>query len=298
MKYIILGATGRLGQHVVRACIAAGDEVVAVTRGGKSPEAHAVPRWATLHPDDVTGHHRLFAEADCVVDARNQPYDDWSRYPAMIAGTLAALEDTETHYVYVDNLYLYGRPTTTVPVDETTARQPVSVKGHIRYQVEQQLLATMLKHRITIARFPDFYGISTDSLPRSVRWFGPPSLAHQFIHIPDAAHAVRLLAQDEQSAGKVWHVTGAEPITGYQLLDMAREVTAHAVRLTVMSPGLVRLMGLGFAPARGLVETQYLWRQPMLLDQTQFATRFGTHFIHTHREALQAIVNERLGGGI
>ena len=146
---------------------------------------------------------------------------------------------------------------------------------------------------IASTRFPDFYGISTDSLPRSVRWFGPPARAHQFIHIPDAAHAVRLLAEDVQTAGDVWHVTGAEPITGYQLRDMAREVTAHAARLTVMSPGLVRLMGLGFAPARGLVETQYLWRQPMLLDQTQFATRFGTHFIHTHREALQAIVNAK-----
>ncbi len=155
-------------------------------------------------------------------------------------------------------------------------------------------MTAMLKHPITIARFPDFYGISTDPLPRSVRWFGPPRLAHQFIHIPDAAHAVRLLAEDEQSAGKVWHVTGAEPITGYQLRDIAREVTGRAVRLTVMSPGLIRLMGLGFAPARGLVETQYLWRSPMWLDATKFATRFGTQFIHTHREALQAIVNGRL----
>lgn len=102
---------------------------------------------------------------------------------------------------------------------------------------------------------------------------------------------MRLLAEDVQTAGGVWHVTGSDPITGYQLRDIAREVTGRATRLTVMSPGMVRLMGLGFAPARGLVETQYLWQSPVLLDATKFGTRFGTQFIHTHREALQAIVD-------
>jgi nucleoside-diphosphate-sugar epimerase len=211
----------------------------------------------------------------------------------MIAHTLTALEDTHAHYVYVDNLYLYGRPTTTKPVDEATARQPVSVKGQIRREIEQRLMMAMPRHAITIARFPDFYGISTDSLPRGLRWFGPPELAHQFIHIPDAAHAVRSLAEDVQTAGDVWHVTGADPITGYQLRDIAREVTGRATRLTVLSPVMVRLMGLGFAPARGLVETQYLWQSPVLLDATKFRTRFGTHFIHTHRDALKAILARR-----
>ncbi len=293
MKCVILGATGRLGRHVVSACVTAGDEVVAVTRGASSPGAHPVVRWATLQPEDVGGHHRLFAQADSVVDARNQRYDDWSRYPAMIAGTLAALEGTHAHYVYVDNLYLYGHPTTTNPVDETTARQPVSIKGQIRRKIEQRLMMAMPRHAITIARFPDFYAISTDPLPRGLRWFGPPSRAHQFIHIPDAAHAVRLLAEDVQTAGDVWHVTGADPITGYQLRDIAREVIGRAPRLAVMSPGVVRLMGLGFAPARGLIETQYLWQSPVLLDATKFDTRFGTQFIHTHREALQAILGAK-----
>ena len=291
MTFVILGATGRLGRHVMRTCVAAGDEVVAVTRGTSPPRPNASVRWATLHPHDVDGHHRLFLGADCVVDARNQRYDDWSRYPAMIEGTLAALEDTHAHYVYVDNLYLYGRPPVSTPLDESTARHPVSVKGQIRRAIEQRLMTAMSRHAITIARFPDFYGISTDPLPNGLRWFGPPALAHQFIHIPDAAHAVRPLAEDLHAAGNVWHVTGAEPITGYQLRDIAREVTGRATRLSVMSPSMVRLMGLGFAPARGLVETQYLWESPVMLDATKFGTRFGTQFIHTHREALQAIVD-------
>ncbi len=290
MKCVILGATGRLGHHLVSECISAGDEVVAVTRVGASQGTPPAVRWATLQPEDVASHHRLFAHTDCVLDARNQRYDDWSRYPAMIANTVAALQDTYAHYVYVDNLYLYGRPTTATPVDETTARKPVSTKGKIRLEVEQQLMRIMGDHPITIARFPDFYGISTDPLPKSLRWFGPPALAHQFVHIPDAAHAVRLLAKDVQTAGDVWHITGAPPITGYQLRDIAREVTGRATRLIVMSPGIVRLMGLGLTPARGLVETQYLWRAPVLLDATKFGTRFGTQFIHSHRQAVQEIM--------
>lgn len=293
MKFVVLGATGRLGRYVVRACVAVGHEVEAVTRGASPPvlAGDAAVRWVTLHPEDVDGHHRLFLDADCVVDARNQRYDDWSQYPAMIEGALAALEGTHAHYVYVDNLYLYGRPTSPRPVDETTPRQPVSVKGQIRRAIEQQLMTAMPRHAITIARFPDFYGISTDPLPKALRWFGPPALTHQFIHIPDAAQAVRLLAEDVRVAGSVWHVTGAEPITGYQLRDIAREVTGRDTRLHVISPVMVRLMGLGFAPARGLVETQYLWQSPVMLDAAKFGTRFGNQFIHTHREALQEIVN-------
>ncbi len=247
-------------------------------------------RWQTLQPEDIAGHHCLFSEADCVVDSRNQRYDDWSGYPSMIEATLTALEGTVSRYIYVDNLYLYGSPAASVPIDETVPRRPISIKGMIRHEIEARLLKVMPMRSVTIARFPDFYHISTDTLPKTLRWFGPPAQPHQFIHIPDAAKAIRLLIENEDSAGHIWHVVGDNPVTGYQLLEIARAATGGATRLRVISPVMVRLLGLGFAPARGLVETLYLWTSPVILDATKFRQRFGHQFIHAHQDVLRELV--------
>ncbi|MCY0877578.1 MAG: NAD(P)H-binding protein [Firmicutes bacterium] len=295
MKTIVLGATGRLGREVVREFVGAGHQVVAVTRSANPPGNRNALRWVTLDARDVAGHHTLFAHADCVIDARNQRYDDWSGYPAMITATLAALEGTQARYVYVDNLYLYGRPPSSDAVDETAPRMPVSEKGRIRCDIEAQLQVAMRDHAIVIVRFPDFYGITTDPLPRALRWFGPPTLAHQFIHVPDAAHAVRLLAEELAAYGDIWHVTGAEPITGDALRDITQQVVGRPVRLHVIGPALVHLMGLVYGPARGLRETQYLWQTPVTLSMAKFASRFDTRFIHSHVNALREIV-QKTGG--
>ncbi len=72
--------------------------------------------------------------------------------------------------------------------------------------------------------------------------------------------------------------------------EQSRMFTGRRTRLLVMGPALVRLVGLAFAPARGLIETQYLWQEPVTLDMTKFARRFATDFIHDHAQALQEIL--------
>lgn len=156
MRVVILGATRRLGRHVVEACIASGHEVVAVSRRDRSPQSGGAQEWATWPAQDSAGYRRLFAGVDTVIDARNQRYDDWSRYPAMIEATLIALRGTRAHYVYVDNVYLYGNPNDSTALDETAPRRPVSVKGTIRRAIEQRVVTAMSTHPITIARFPTF----------------------------------------------------------------------------------------------------------------------------------------------
>lgn len=73
-------------------------------------------------------------------------------------------------------------------MDEIAARQTVSVKGQIRGGVEQQLMMAMPNHPITIAQKP--------------AGFGPPALAHQFIHIPDASRP-RIVPNPSVCQGKV-----------------------------------------------------------------------------------------------
>jgi nucleoside-diphosphate-sugar epimerase len=289
MRVVILGATGRLGRRLVHEFLPNAEAVTVVTR---SPaKAAAFPEGVdpvVADGADVTRLCQVFSRADVVIDARNQRYDDWSGYPAMIDATLAALGGLDAQYIYVDNIYVYGRPATAGPVDEETPRHPISAKGRIRLLVEQRLLAGPAGVAVAILRFPDFYEISFDTLPRrQLRWFGPPDRPHQFIHAADAAHAVRLVAGDARACGAVWHVAGAEPITGRELAALATRVTGRAIRLQVLSPALINVLGLVNRDARGLRETQYLWAHPVMLDTRKFESHYGRGFIQSHEAVVR-----------
>lgn len=176
-------------------------------------------------------------------------------------------------------------------MNEDAPRRPISRKGRYRVEVERLLFAALKSgQRVQIVRFPDFYGISTDSLGQgSLRWFGPPVLAHQFIHIPDAAHAAWILTSDSQAPSAVWHVAGDSPIAAEALRVMAQAALKRPVRLQVFSRLAVAAAGLVSPQIRGLVETQYLWRAPLTLNTAKFEGRYGAEFRHSHQDALMEI---------
>jgi nucleoside-diphosphate-sugar epimerase len=288
MRVVILGATGRLGRRLVDEFLPHAEAVTAVTRSPTKATTHrGVVSWAVRDPDDADGLRAVFSRADVVIDARNQRYDDWSGYPAMIDATLEALEGTAAGYVYVDNIYLYGRAASREPVNEQAPRRPVSAKGRIRLTVEERLRAAATSRPTAIVRFPDFYEITMETLPRHLRWFGPPDRPHQFIHTADAAHAVRLLASDPEAFGTVWHVAGAPPITGIDLAALATRVANRPIRLRVLGPTVIRVLGWINRDARGLRETQYLWPDPLILDTRKFQARYDIGFIRSHEAVMR-----------
>ncbi|WP_053958227.1 hypothetical protein [Sulfobacillus thermosulfidooxidans] len=312
MHVVILGASGRLGQAVVQTwtngsqCLpyssAAGvlgvssDLITAVTRNPAHVHAIQGVEWAVLDPMDRSSHHALFERADIVIDACNQRYDDWSQYPEMIRVTLEALENTGARYVYIDNIYLYGIPPRDQLVTETVPRRPISQKGAIRFAIETQLVMQMQQGRpIVIVRFPDFYNIVTDSLPRYLRWFGPLDQPHQFIDTSDAARAIRLIAEDDGAYQQIWHVAGDEPITGQTMQGMVQELWGVKVPCRIFGPRFISLLGIINPLARGLKETQYLWTTPVILNTEKFASRYHGHFvIHSHQQVLHAILQARM----
>ncbi|SMC03874.1 Nucleoside-diphosphate-sugar epimerase [Sulfobacillus thermosulfidooxidans DSM 9293] len=295
MNIVVLGASGRIGRAILQEFNDQSSVLTAVSRFVKqSSPVHSQIRWVSLDPHDVSGHHALFLNADIVIDARNQRYDDWSGYPAMIDATLAALETTKAHYVYIDNIYVYGRPASSSRVAEDIVRHPISVKGKIRLDIENRLRDLMAQGQpIMIVRFPDFYDISTDPLPRFLRWFGPPHLPHQFISTRDGAQALYRLVMDPDAYRKIWHVAGDEPITGLGLQKIAQEILGRKLPLWVFGPRLVKLLGFVNAPARGLQETQYLWQYPVILNTDKFVNRYGSAFIHSHQAVIRELLNRQ-----
>ncbi len=79
-------------------------------------------------------------------------------------------------------------------------------------------------------------------------------------------------------------------INGHNLRALASRIIGRPVKLHVMGPTVVHMLGLIFPPVRGLKETQYLWNEPVTLSMAKFARRFNTSFLHSHREALEEIL--------
>ncbi|MHB1955742.1 MAG: Rossmann-fold NAD(P)-binding domain-containing protein [Sulfobacillus sp.] len=293
---VVLGARGRLGRALVTEVSSHGIVVTAVSR---FPEAvsRSTPavRWECLSPEDSAGHRRLFSTATHVMDARNQRYDNWSQYPKMISHTLQALQGTGARYLYIDNVYCYG-PTGLDVISEDAPRHPSSRKGMIRLTVEEMVMNAKTIEPVATIRFPDFYNITTDSLSQDrLRWYGDRNLPHQFIHTADAARAVWQIAMDSRAYHQIWHVAGAPPVSAGDLQALARRVLDRPIRLHMISPAMISLLGLVNRDARGFRETRYLWDQPLILDDSKFHRQYGKSEFLTHAQALKDLDRNSAG---
>src|ERR1019366_9348531 len=94
--------------------------------------------------------------------------------------------------VLVTGIYSYGVPQTK-KVAETHPRVPVSVKGQLRKEQEDILMAAGERglFKSMVVRLPDFYGPYTHSLAsfifdaalagKTANWLGPISSLHEFV---------------------------------------------------------------------------------------------------------------------
>src|SRR5690242_7546699 len=65
MKLAVTGATGFVGSHVLDAALAAGHDVIALTRRDQSPRERVT--WVAGHLHDRAALERLVGEADAVI---------------------------------------------------------------------------------------------------------------------------------------------------------------------------------------------------------------------------------------
>ncbi len=300
-RLLILGATGRLGRSLIREALQQGYGVVATGRNHKRLEEAL--RDMVLYPGlelqevGLGQHDRLrpvFEKVDWVIDARNQRYDNWSGYPNMISETIRALDDAPRPYIYVDNVYCYGRPATN-PVPEDALRRPISEKGRIRVSVEKLLFQAMSSgHTVMVTRYPDFYGPGIEPFSSlesgTLSWFGNPTLPHQFVHVRDAAGVLLALVANSESYGQLWHIPGPKAITGLDAYHLAQRISLKPIRLRVIGPLTVWVLGFINSDARGFRETRYLWDTPLILDGTKFLKQYGDGWFRSHEDTFEEIL--------
>jgi nucleoside-diphosphate-sugar epimerase len=172
---------------------------------------------------------------------------------------------------------------------EDTPLQPNSVKGQVRAKLWTDALAAHEAGRIRTAevRGSDYLGAGAVTpftvmvLPKVIaggRGSAPADLdaPHSWTYVGDVAKTLVAVAADESAWGRPWHVPSAEPFSIRALAARAAELAdASPARISKMPAIALRLAGLFNPTARAMLETQYQWHRPFILDSTAATVAFG-----------------------
>jgi nucleoside-diphosphate-sugar epimerase len=289
-QHVIFG-TGAIGLATFEALRRRGETVRLVNRSG-----HArVP-----HGTDVVGGDardpRFTAEvargARVVYQTLNPPYPEWTaQFPALQAGVLAAAQAAGARLVSMENVYLYGRPAGR-PLTETRTNAAHTKKGKLRAEMAAQLLAAHYAGRVEVAigRASDYFGprgaqsnLGNRVFPAALKGktstvLGDPDQPHTYSYIPDIGEGLAVLGEHADSPGQVWHLPNdPDTRTTRELVEL---VYRHAgqqgrCKLRRLPPLMLRTLGLFNPTVRELVEMQYQFEEPFIVDASKIAEQLG-----------------------
>jgi nucleoside-diphosphate-sugar epimerase len=142
MRVVVVGATGHIGSYLVPSLVAAGHEVVAVSRGDRQPymDHNAWRDVKVLHADrDAEDRAGTFAEK--VAAQRPDAVVDLICFTTSSAEQLvASLAPIKAYLLHCGTIWVHG-PAIEVPVTEEVVRRPFGAYGTQKAAIEELLLA-------------------------------------------------------------------------------------------------------------------------------------------------------------
>jgi nucleoside-diphosphate-sugar epimerase len=303
--HTILGAGGIIADSLARELTAQQLPVRLVSR-----HPRPIP-GTTTHPADITDPVQTLdaiRDSSVVYCCIGLPYNYtiWrQQWPRIIDNLIAACQQTRAKLLFFDNVYMYGE--TSEPMTEETPYNPTSRKGDLRARIATQLMSEVRKGNIVaaIARAADFYGPGADKTSvlnllvfqrliknQRAQWPVNAHVRHSFTYVPDAALALRLLAQDENAWNQVWHLpTAAHPLTGAGFIEKAAAELGKTSKYMVLPKWMIRLGGVLDRTTAELHEMLYQYESEYLFDSTKFETAYSfqpTPYDQGIRESAQA----------
>ena len=289
-RHVIFG-TGAIGIALLDALRRRGETARVVNRSG-----------AARVPDDVqvvggdAGDSTFTTEvaqgAEVVYQTLNPPYPEWTaQFPRLQAGVLAAAEAAGARLVSMENVYMYGRPAGH-PLTEDRAYDAHTEKGQLRGAMARELLAAHDAGRVQVAigRASDYFGprggaqsnLGDRVFPaalagKTATVLGDPDQAHTYTYIPDIGEGLAVLGEHPDAPGQVWHLPNdPDTRTTRQLVAIAyRHAGQPGGRLRTLPPLVLRALGLINPTMRELVEMQYQFDEPFIVDSSKIANKLG-----------------------
>jgi nucleoside-diphosphate-sugar epimerase len=204
---------------------------------------------------------------------------------------LIAAEATGARLVSMENVYMYGRPNGR-PLTEDRAYDAHTKKGRLRGRMAHDLLAAHEAGRVQVAigRASDYFGprggaqsnlgdrvVPAALAGKTAAVLGDPDQPHTYTYIPDIGEGLAVLGEHPDAPGHVWHLPN-DPATRTtrQLVDIVyRQAGQPRGRLRAMPPLLLRALGVVNPAVRELVEMQYLFAEPFVVDSSKIANKLG-----------------------
>jgi len=303
-KVAIFGAAGPIGRYVGMELDRRGIPFRAVGRTlGKLQEAFGNLRQAELVAADLSEGGRATRAArgaDTIIYTLGVTYTEFPLYPKLMQVAVdAAVAAGVGRFVLVTGVYPYGIPQTQ-KVAETHPRVPVSIKGRLRKEQEDILMAAgergALRH--LVVRLPDFYGPYADNslanpifraalAGKTANWLGPVSTPHEFVFVPDAGPVIVELASRDDCYGEVWHFAGPGEITALGFIQKVYQAAGREPKFRSAGRSMLRVLGWFNPLMRELPEMLYLQETPVLLDDEKLRRKLGQVRKTTYDEGIK-----------
>jgi nucleoside-diphosphate-sugar epimerase len=291
-RHVIFG-TGAIGLATLDALRRRGERVRLVNRSGTAP----VPDDIEILGGDASDPAFATAAAQgaqVVYQTLNPPYHQWVElFPGLQSSVLAAAQATGARLVSMENVYMYGRPGGQ-PLTETRPYAAHTKKGQLRGRMARELLAAHQAGRVQVAigRASDYFGprggaqsnLGDRVFPpalagKTATVMGDPGQPHTYTYIPDIGEGVATLGEHPDTPGEVWHLPNdPDTRTTRQLVDsIYRQAGQPKTKLRGTPVLLLRALGVINPTVRELVELQYEFQEPFIVDSSKSATKLNVH---------------------
>lgn len=283
--HVIFGA-GSVGSAAARILGEAGHQVRAVSRSGGGPAEAGIERVAA-DAADIETVRRLSEGATAIYNCMNPAYTRWaSDWPPLADALLAAAQSSGAVLATVSNLYPYGL--VHGPMSEATPERPRDVKAQVRATMWARAKAAHdAGHvRAVEVRGSDYADAGVNShlsrhtaavmAGQAVWVVGSADRSHSWTATADVARLLVLAAADPTAHGRTWLVPSAPPRTQRQALaDLATAARARPPRVHVLTPAMIRAVGVFSPSMRELSKVSYQFSNEFHIDDSAARAHFG-----------------------
>ena len=299
---VILGGTGGIGSAVVRKLIEKKRAVRVVSRNGThARELFKGMKVEIMQADMLSLEQtkKALEGATYVYHCIGIPYTRWLKdFPIIQKNIIKAMVGTEAVLAYADNLYMYGK-TNGEKITEKHPQNAASKKGQLRRRLAEELLEKHKEGQLKtiVVRFGDFYGpnvVNGFTLPlfknplanKAASWIGDAEQKHSLIYIDDAAKELIKAAKTPELYGKIWHIEGAEAVTGNEFIEMIFEPLGYKPKLKVLKKGIISFLSPFVPIVKEIKELLDQWEQPFVIDGSKYRKVTGNTGYTPHKEAI------------
>jgi nucleoside-diphosphate-sugar epimerase len=307
-RHVIFG-TGAIGLATMEALRRRGETLRMVNRSGTAP----VPDDVEVLGGDAGDPAFATAAADgaqVVYQTLNPPYHRWVElFPGLQAGVLAAAQSSGARLVSMENVYMYGRPGGQ-PLTEDRPYAAHTKKGQLRARMARELLAAHQAGRVQVAigRASDYFGpgggaqsnLGDRVFPaalagKTASVLGDPDQPHTYTYIPDIGEGLAVLGEHPDAAGEVWHLPNdPQTRTTRQLVEIIYRLAGQPKAKVRGTPVLLlRAIGVFNPTVRELLELQYEFQEPFIVDSSKIAAKLNVHATPTEQALADTVASYR-----